>query len=164
MKAGDTDACVDQQLYQSAVGSLLYLSIATRPDITYAVSNVAKFCAKPTKQHWVAVKRIFRYLRGTQTHGLLYSKSDSDKRCVGFSDADWGGDLDDRKSTSGYVFRIGGTAISWRSKKQPCVALSTAEAEYIALASATQESLWLQQLLADLKKESVKSMVIFEDN
>ena len=164
VKAGDTDTCVDQQLYQSAVGSLLYLSIATRPDITYAVSNVAKFCAKPTKQHWVAVKRIFRYLRGTQTHGLLYSRSDSDKSVVGFSDADWGGDLDNRKSTSGYVFRIGGTAISWRSKKQPCVALSTAEAEYIALASATQESLWLQQLLADLKKESVKSMVIFEDN
>ncbi len=75
-----------------------------------------------------------------------------------------GGDLDDRKSTSGYVFQIGGTAISWRSKKQACVALSTAEAEYIALASTAQESVWLQQLLADIKKEPPKKMVIFEDN
>ena len=83
---------------------------------------------------------------------------------MGFSDADWGGDLDDRKSTSGYVFQIGGTAISWRSKKQACVALSTAEAEYIALASTAQESVWLQQLLADIKKEPPKKMVIFEDN
>ena len=163
MKGAVEDTCVDQQLYQSAVGSLLYLSIATRPDITYAVSNVAKFCAKPTKEHWVAVKRIFRYLKGTQQYGLLYSKSDS-SNCVGFSDADWGGDLDDRKSTSGYLFQVGGTAISWRSKKQTCVALSTAEAEYIALASAVQESLWLQQLVTDLKKEEVKSMVMYEDN
>lgn len=142
------------------MGSLLYLSTATRPDITYAVSNVAKFCAKPTKQHWIAVKRILRYLKGTQKYGLLF-KTSTEKDCVGFSDADWGGDLDDRKSTSGYVFQIGGTAISWRSKKQACVALSTAEAEYIALA---QESVWLQQLLADIKKEPPKKMVIFEDN
>ena len=109
------------------MGSLLYLSIATRPDITYAVSNVAKFYAKPTKQHWVAVKHIFLYLKGTQQYGLLYSKGDT-SNCVGFSDADWGGDLDDRKSTSVYVFQVGETAISWRSKKQTCVALSTAEA------------------------------------
>ena len=67
--------CVDQQLYQSAVGCLLYLSVATRPDIAYAVGNVAKFCAKPTKQHWTAVKRIFRYLRGTQKYGLLYNRN-----------------------------------------------------------------------------------------
>ena len=163
VKAKDEDTCVDQQLYQSAVGSLLYLSIATRPDIAYAVSNVAKFCAKPTKQHWVAVKRILRYLRGTHTFGLLYTKQVT-KNCVGFSDADWGGDLNDCKSTSGYMFQVGGTAISWRSKKQACVALSTAEAEYVALASAAQESLWLQQLISDLTKQPVKQMVIFEDN
>ncbi len=98
-----------------------------------------------------------------QAYGLLFRRS-SNKDCVGFSDADWGGDLDDRKSTSGYVFQIGGTAISWRSKKQTCVALSTAESEYVALASTSQESIWLQQLLADMKKEPKKKMVIFEDN
>ena len=163
VKAKDEDTFVDQAQYQSAVGSLLYLSAATRPDITYAVGNVAKFCAKPTKQHWMAVKRIFRYLKGTQKYGLLF-KTSTDKDCVGFSDTDWGGDLDDRKSTSGYVFQIGGTAVSWRSKKQACVALSTAEVEYIALASTAQESVWLQQLLADIKKEPPKKMVIFEDN
>lgn len=159
--ASDTD--IDHKLYQSAVGSLLYLSIATRPDITFAVNNVAKFCAKPNKQHWSAVKRIFRYLKGTPQYGLLYKKGASDS-CLGYSDADWGGDLDDRKSTSGYIFQIGETAISWRSKKHTCVALSSAEAEYVALSSAAQESLWLQQLFADLTKEPTKSMVIYEDN
>ena len=162
-KAVDNDTDVDQKLYQSAVGSLLYLSLATRPDITVAVSNVAKFCAKPSKQHWTAVKRIFRYSKGTQHYGLLYKKGNSDN-CSGFSDADWGGDLDDQKSTSGYVFQIGETAITWRSKKQTCVALSTAEAEYVALSSTAQESLWLQQLLVDLTKEPTKSVVIYEDN
>ena len=135
VKATKDSESVDQGLYQSAVGSLLYLSAGTIPDITYAVSKVAKYCAEPTKQHWLAVKR---YLKDTLNFGLLYSR-DSSKDCVGYSDADWGGDIDDRKSTSGYLFQIGGTAVSWRSKKQTCVALSTAEAEYMALASAAQE-------------------------
>ena len=158
VKGGDEDTYVDQPLYLSAVGSLLYVPIASIPDITYAVNNMAKFCDKPTKQHWVAIKRIFRYLKGPQKYGLLYNRSDSN--CVGFSDADWGGDLDDRTSTSGYVFQVGGTAISWRSKNQAYVALSTAEAEYIALASTAQESIWLQQLLADLQKEPAKPIVV----
>ena len=158
---GDEDTYMDQPPYQSAVGSLLYLSTVTRPDITYAVSNVAKFGAKQTKQHWVAVKRIFLISEGNSENEILYSRSDSN--CVGFSDADWGGDLNDHKSISGYVFQIGGTAISWKSKKQACVALSTVEAECIALASTAQESVWLQQLLADLQKEPVRQMIIFED-
>ena len=88
-----TEECdgVDQALYQSAVGSLLYLSIGTRPDITYAVNNVAKFCANPSKEHWTAVKRILRYLKGTTGFGLLYSKDDFGC-CVGYSDADWAED------------------------------------------------------------------------
>ena len=162
VKGDDDEMCVDQSLYQSAVGSLLYLSLATRPDITFAVSNVAKYCTRPTNKHWTAVKRIFRYLKGTQNYGLCYSKDDSG--CVGFSDADWGGDLDTRRSTSGYVFRFGGAAITWRSKRQACVALSTAEAEYVALAGTVQESLWLQQLLSDLQGKPADPMVIFEDN
>ena len=87
IKAVDNDTDVDQKLYQSAVGSLLYLSLATRPDITFSVNNVAKFCAKPSKQHWTAVKRIFHYLKGTQHYGLHYKKGNSDN-CSGFSDAD----------------------------------------------------------------------------
>ena len=87
LKAVDNATDIDQKLYQSAVGSLLYLSIATRPDITITVKNVAKFCAKPNKQHWLAVKRIFIYLKGTEHYGLLYKKEASNS-CLGYSDAD----------------------------------------------------------------------------
>ena len=142
VKPKEGQECVDQGMYQSAVGSLLYLSGGTRPDIAYAVSNVAKFC----EEHWTAVKRIMRYLQGTLKYGLLYNK-DSSSECVGYADADWAGDLDDRKSTSGYLFQISGAAVSWRSKKQPCVALST---EYVALASAAQEAIWMRQLTTEL--------------
>ena len=165
VKATDDSDEVNQGLYQSAVGSLLYLSSRTRPDIAYAVSNVAQFSAKPNKQHWTAVKRILRYLQGTKNFGLLYAKEGS-KECVGYSDADWAGDLDNRRSTSGYVFKISGAAVSWRSKKQTCVALSTTEAEYMALANATQEAIWMRQLTADLnlKNTADKPIRLFEDN
>ena len=153
---------IDQRMYQAAVGSLLYLSTKTRTDIAFAVGNVAHFCAEPTNQHWTAVKRIFRYLKGTSEFGLLYSRIATS--CVGFSDADRGGSIDDRKSTSGYLFKIGGTAVSWRSNKQSCVALSTAEAEYVALAAAAQEAIWLQQLTCDILGKPVEEVEIFEDN
>ena len=162
VKATEKDELVDKYLYQSAVGSLQYLSTMTRPDITYAVSNVAKFCSNPTKEHWTSVKRIMRYLKGTQNYGLLYKKVNSNT--VGFSDSDWAGDIDDQKSTSGYIFQVGGTAISWRSRKQSCVALSTAEAEYIALSHAAQEAIWLRQLDTDLQSEPQEPTVIYEDN
>ena len=162
-KAKEDSEIFDQGRYQSAVGSLLYLSIGTRPDITYAVSNLARYCARPTKEHWLAIKRIIRYLIGTLDCGLFYCK-DGSKKCIGFSDADWGGDINDRKSTSGYLFQISGAAVSWRSKKQTCVALSTAEAEYMALASAAQEAIWLRQLTADLNSRQPGATIIFEDN
>ena len=164
-KGTEDSEYVDKVLYQSAVGSLLYLLMRTRPDITFAVSCVARFCSNPTTQHMRAVKRILRYLRGTTNQGLLYKKNGS-KEVVGFSDADWGGDVDDRKSTSGYVFQIGGSTVSWRSKKQTSVALSTAEAEYISLSAATQEAVWIRQLCAELsaKPPIYDPTVIFEDN
>ena len=162
--ASDECELVDQVLYQSAVGSLLYLATRSRPDIAFAVNNVARFCSKPTKEHWMAVKRIFRYLRGTTHLGLLYSKRDEPAALIGYSDADWGGDCNDYKSTTGYVFQIGGTAVTWRSKKQSCVALSTAEAEYVALSSAAQEAIWMRELSADLKNPQSQSTLILEDN
>ena len=138
--ANETDECVDQQLYQSSVGSLTYLSVSTRPDITYAVSSIARFSVRPTKKHWNAVKRIMRYLKGTTHLGITYTSDGSNElELIGYSDADWGGDINDRKSTSGYIFKINGGAVSWRRKKQTCVALSTAEAEYIALSAAAQD-------------------------
>ena len=163
LKATEKCEMADPVLYQSAVGSLLYLSNWTRPDITYAVSNVSRFCTNPTKQHWPAVKRIMRYLKGTPNHGLVYSKKDS-KTCVGYSDADWAGDINDRKSTSGYLFKISGAPVSWRSKKQSCVALSSAEAEYMALSSAAQEAVWIRQLTKDLKNGPMAPTVNHEDN
>ena len=165
-KANEEDACFDRERYQSAVGSLLYLSTKTRPDISYAVGVVARFSAKPTNIHWSAVKRIFRYLNGTTNLGLLY-KHQTDVGLYGYSDADYAGDRNDRKSTSGYVFLISGGAISWKSKKQSCVALSTAEAEYMALASTIQEAIWLRQLLSNLhqnKPNTSEATTIFEDN
>ena len=161
--ASETDECVDKQMYQSAIGSLMYLSVGTRPDITYIVSNLARFSSKPTTDHWNAVKRVMRYLRGTTKLGIHYSSECSNK-LIGYSDADWGGDVNDRKSTSGYIFKLNGGAISWRSKKQSCVALSTAEAEYIALSAAAQEFLWLNQLISELTTSENQQITILEDN
>ena len=164
LKASDESETVDQNLYQSAVGSLLYLTTQSRPDIAFAVNNVARFCSKPTKSHWVAVKRIFHYLKGTTHLGLLYSKHAETEALTGYSDADWAGDCNDYKSTTGYLFQIGGTAVTWKSKKQSCVALSTAEAEYMALSSAAQEAVWMRELVSDLGNSPINSTVIFEDN
>lgn len=161
-KANDGSDMCDKALYQASVGSLLYLSTRTRPDIALAVNRVSKYCNSPTEEHWSAVKRIFRYLQGTKSLGLMYQCKGS-VECKGYSDADWGGDRDDRKSTSGYCFFVGNALISWRSSKQSCVALSTAEAEYIALSSAGQEAAWLTKLLKDFNVKT-NSIELFEDN
>ena len=153
---------VDAVQYQSMVGSLLHAARATRPDIAHAVGIVSKFNAAPTQAHLMAVKRIFRYLKGTIDLKLQY-RSDGEN-LLGYSDADWANDVDDRHSTTGNVFTMSGGAISWLSQKQTTVALSTAEAEYIALGSATQEAIWLHQLLSDLKVDTKGSIEIMEDN
>ena len=163
-KAGDDFAPCDVEKYQSAVGSLLYLSMRTRPDITFAVCNVAKFASKPTLSHWLAVKRIFRYLKGTTNFGIMYNRHNGSDDCIGYSDADWAGDRNDRKSTSGYCFYVDNKLVSWRTSKQSCVALSTAEAEYVALSCASQEAVWLNCLLKDLRCSENDSVKIYEDN
>ena len=136
----------DVQQYQSAVGSLMYAMLGSRPDIAYAVGTVSKFCNKPNNEHWTAVKRILRYLAGTRDLGILYGSSRS---CQGFCDADWGSS-EDRRSTSGYVYILNGGAISWASRKQSVVALSSTEAEYMALTQAVKEVLWLRSLLTEI--------------
>ena len=151
-KATEESSLVNQELYQLAIRKLLYLSTRTRPDIAFAVSTVAKFTAKPTEQHWTAVKRILRYIVGTINFGLQYTRGGSID-CTGLSDADWAGDINNRKSTSGYLFKVGDGPVSWRSRKQTCVALSTAEAEYMSLTLAAQEAMWLNRLLAELQSQ-----------
>ena len=146
------------------VGSLLYTSVATRLDIAQAVGAASKFNSCPTEAHLTAVKRIFRYRKGTINLGIKYERS-ADNHFVGFSDADWAGDMDDRYySTTGNKFLMSGAAIGWFSKKQPVVALSTTEAEYMALSAATQEVVWLNRLLSDIKVTPQMPVVIKEDN
>lgn len=134
--------------YQSAVGSLMYAMLGTRPDIAFAVSVVSRFASNPTHAHEEAVKRIFRYLQGTKDLVLAYKGGL--EHLLGWTDSDWAGDHDTRRSTSGYVFCIGSGAISWSSKRQATVALSTCEAEYEGQTQATKEAIWLRNLLSQL--------------
>ena len=137
---------VEKQAYQSAVGSLMYVMLGTRPDISYAVSKVSQYSTNPNQTHWTAVKRIFQYLAGTPNRGLYYGIQGNG---TGYTDADWGSG-EDRRSIGGYAFILNGAAISWNSKTQATVALSSTEAEYMALTQAVKESLWLQGILDDL--------------
>ena len=154
---------VNPMKYQSMVGSLLYAAIATRPDIAQVVGVVSKFNSCLNEAHLTAVKRIFRCLKGTMNFGLKYEKS-ADAELIGFADADWAGDIDDRHSTTGNVFIMAGGAISWLSRKQPVVSFSTTEAEYVSLCTATQEAVWLRKLLSDIKAVPTRPTTIREDN
>lgn len=151
--------------YQRAVGALMYCMLGTRPDIAFAVSVVSRYSSNPTVAQWDSVVRIFRYLRATVDLELVFS--DSLGPLTGFTDADWAGDHETRRSTSGYVFSIGSAAISWSSKRQPTVALSTCEAEYIGQTQATKEAVWLRSLLAEIARvgeRSLPSTIIYSDN
>ncbi|KAJ9513725.1 hypothetical protein QJQ45_015476 [Haematococcus lacustris] len=133
--------------YSALVGSLLYLSCCTRPDIAYAVGALARHMAAPTQQHWTAAKAVLSYLKGTASQGLVFGGNDS---LQGYCDADYAGDKDTARSTTGYVFTLHGAAISWSSRLQPTVAMSTAEAEYMAASGAVKEAVWLRKLMQDL--------------
>jgi hypothetical protein len=149
--------------YREAVGALNYLSVTSRPDITYAVAQVAKYCANPNNSHWHAVKRIMRYLRGTEGRHITY-KTTNDKTVTGYSDSDWAGDLDTRCSTSGYIFILNNGPISWSSKQHRTAALSSTEAEYIAMTEAMKEALWIRPLLKELNFLTCEAIVVKVDN
>jgi len=150
--------------YQSAVGSLMYAMIATRPDIAAAVGVVCRFMSNPTRQHWTAVKRILRYLKGTKHFSLQYQATGDKVKLTGYSDSNWAGDLDTRRSTTGYTFLVNSGSISWSSKIQTTVALSTTEAEYMALSETTKEVIWLRQLLSDLGYQQQSPTTLYVDN
>ena len=135
--------------YMNAIGSLMYAAMGTRPDIAFAVQHLSQFSVNPGPAHWTAVKRVFRYLQGTQNLGIVYTEEGNNDP-IGYADADWGSNAIDRKSISGYTFLVSGGPISWRSKKQPTVALSTMEAEYMATSLATREAIWLRHLFDEL--------------
>ena len=150
--------------YREAIGSLMFAAICTRPDISYAVSQVAKYSSKPSYVHWEAVKRIFAYLKGTISFGISYFRGVKEGVLLAFSDSDFAGDADDRRSTTGNIFILNGGPVSWRSQKQKCVALSTAESEYIAASMATKEVVWLRRLLMEIGCQQNNSTPLFCDN
>ncbi|KAJ9525163.1 hypothetical protein QJQ45_020718 [Haematococcus lacustris] len=137
--------------YSALVGSLLYLTCCTRPDIAFAVGALARHMSAPTKQHWSAACSVLCYLKGTADQGLLFGGVSG---LQGYSDADYAGDKDTARSTTGYLFTLNGGAISWSSRLQPTVAMSTAEAEYMAASSAAKEALWLRKLMRDLQLDA----------
>ena len=158
----DVSQPADQKLYQRMIGSLQYAAGGIRPDIAYIVSVLAHYCVKPNTKHLNAAKRVFQYLKGTQDLSLTYSQAGNEE-LIGYSDSDYAGDHDTRRSTSGNVFLLGDGAVTWCSKRQTSVALSTVEAEYMALSQATQEAVWLRRLLEELGKESKSLTTIMED-
>jgi hypothetical protein len=156
-------SAVNSVPYREAVGALMYAMTATRPDIATAVGMVSRFNSCFGMAHWKAVKRILRYLRGTAKRGITFTGSDEQPTLCGFSDAAYADNVDNRRSTSGWLFLLCGAPIAWKSAVQRCVSLSTCESEYIALSLATRECVWLRQLLSDLGFVQPPT-VLYEDN
>jgi len=154
----EEEECVDTDKVpnSSAIGSIMYAMVGTRPDIAQAIGVLSRFMSKPGKIHWTAVKWLLRYLKGSTDLNLVFTR-EKDFRVQGFSDSDYAADLDRRRSTTGYVFTVGGNTVSWKSNLQSIVALSTTEAEYVALTEAVKEALWIQGLLTEMgfKQEKV---------
>ena len=156
----DEDAC--DCPYLEALGSLNYASGLTRPDITFAVNQLQRFGTKPSNTHWTMVKRVMRYLRGTLDYSLVYGSDNSDP--VGYCDSDFAGDSEERRSTSGFVFKLFGGPIVWRSELQEITAVSVAEAEYVSMAEALKQSLWIRPFLVSIGHQISKPTMIFSDN
>ena len=154
----------DIKKYQAAIVLMNYAAIAARSDLSTAFGILSQFMSNPSQEHWQGIKRVFRYLKGTLHYCLKYDGNMKDLTLNGYVDADWGGETETRRSTSGYIFQVAGCTISWRSIRQAIVALSSTEAEYIAMRFATQETIWFKRLLESLKVEQPKPTKLFEDN
>ena len=130
--------------YSQAVGAIMYAAMGTRPDVAYAITSLSQFLQSPARPHWVALKRVLRYLKGTQDAQLVYRRipgsADQALTVHGYSDSDWANDINDRRSITGWVFLLYGCAVSWQSRKQRTTALSSVEAEYMAATAATKEA------------------------
>ena len=155
-------AKVDPTKYKQMIGCLMYLTVS-RPDLMYVMGLVSRYMEKPTELHMMTVKRVLRYLRGTTELGICYQKRGRSDGLIAYSDSDYAGDLDDRRSTSGYVFMMSSGAVAWSSKKQAIVTLSTIEAEFISAAACACQAIWMQRVLKQLRWNQ-ESCVIYCDN
>ena len=141
----------DKAKYQAFIGSITYTVTGTRPDLAQTLGSLSQFCSNPGKEHWVASKRILRYIKGSLNYGIVYDGSKrNDVTLIGYTNADWETNPKGRKSQSGYAFVLCGGIVSWMSKKQSTVALSSTEADYVAASLCTQEAIWLRTLLRNL--------------
>jgi hypothetical protein len=150
--------------YSSTLGSLMYAMLFTRPDLSHTIGILSRYQKNLGEEHWKQLKYVLCYVKGTLDYGLYFNGHNL--QLQGYTDADWEGDLDDRKSTFGYIFTLAGGAISWCSMKQDSVALSSMEAEYIAAPEAAKEGMWLREFLASLKvvESASQPITIFCDN
>ena len=162
LRRDGTSPLSDAASYRRLVGRLLYLN-STRPDICFATQQLSQFMAAPTTAHLRAAHRVLRYLKASPGRGLLFRRG-SDHQLLGFSDADWAGCPDSRRSVSGFCFFLGDSLVSWRTKKQTTVSRSSSEAEYRALAAATCELQWLTFLLRDMRVQCSRTPVLYCDN
>jgi hypothetical protein len=154
----------DQSIYREAVGSIMYLMVCTRPYIAFAVGKVAQHCNKPKMAHWTAVKRIMAYLKGTASHGISYHATGFPDLLLSYSDSDYAGDLQSRRSTSCYLLMFHGGIITWASRRQSYVSLSTTEAEYVAMCEATKEVTWMRRLLSSIGATQLNPTKFLCDN
>ena len=157
----------DPHIYRAIVGNLIYVMTGTRPDLCYVATKLSQNMSKPTQANLNMAKHVLGYLEGTIHQGLVFNKSELPLKLSGFCDADWGSSTEDRRSMTGYSFQLSeaGPLVSWKSRKQQTVALSTCEAEYIALANAAQEAIFLRQLCIDVKVSiNGDSVLIHVDN
>lgn len=145
------------------MGALLFLTCVSRPDIAYAVNVVSRYVNDPGPPHVTAVKRILRYLINTKDVSIVYKANKDNRELIGYSDSDFAGDLDTRKSNTGYIFLMNGGPVTWSSRKQNTVALSTTESEYMAASEAAKEILWIRQFLNDIG-ELQNSFTLHVDN
>ena len=155
-------AAVDTTMFKQMIGSLMYLT-ATRPDLMYSICLISRYMKRSTEIHLQAAKRILRYLKGTTELGIAYKRG-GEEEFMGFVNNDYAGDIDDRKSTSGYIFMLGTGPVSCSSKKQPVVTLSTIEAEFIAATYYACQGVWLRRVLEKLGNIQSKCTTIFCDN